>query len=322
MPNAQEKLILLGAGPMAEAYAAVLKDMGCVPTVVGRGQASAQRFRDATGLEVLEGGLEPNAEVVTHASAAIVATPVDQLAPNTRTLISMGVKRILVEKPAGLDPETVAEVLSDAEAAGAEVFIAYNRRFLESTQVAKKLIEEDGGATSLRVEFSEFSDRIGQIPSSPTIKENWLYANSTHVLDLGFFLAGFPQQLLAHVQGGLAWHPKGAQFVGHGVTQTNAAFSYHADWDAAPRWMVEVGTAKRTLTLQPLEALSYRDKTGFTVTPVELSGEKDATFKPGLWHQTDAFLSENSGGDLARLADHSAHMSKVYRTILNGGEMS
>jgi predicted dehydrogenase len=308
---------------MAEAYASVLMDLGETPVVVGRGESSAQRFSEKTGLETLTGGIHANLGKLKGISTAIVATPVDQLGSNTISLIKAGVSRILVEKPAGINPSTVEEVLDVAQSARAEVFVAYNRRFLASTRAARDLIEEDGGATSLRMEFSEFAHRIAPLPTAAHIKENWLYANSTHVLDLGFFLAGFPARLSAHTQGTLDWHPNAAQFVGHGKTETGAAFSYLADWEAAPRWMVEIGTPRRTVTLQPLEALSFRERTGFAVTQVELELDLDQTFKPGLWRQTAAFLKGGADErDLARLADHAAHMSGVYTAILEGGALS
>jgi predicted dehydrogenase len=305
---------------MAVAHAQVMKHLGLPVTAIGRGEASAESFRATTGLDVVTGGLDHALEALPlPASGAVIATPVDVLAANCLALIRAGVRRILVEKPAGLDPEQARELAQAAASAGAEVFVAYNRRFYASVRKAAELIAADGGALSLRLEFSEFSHRISALPSSAAVKQAWLYANSTHVLDLGFFLAGFPQAMSGDVAGHLDWHPAGARFVGHGRTVSGALFSWHADWDGAPRWMVEIATARRTLMFQPLEKLRYRDKTGFAETAVDLD-TADTDFKPGLLRQMEAFAAgSGAASGLCAIADHAAHMNGPYRAIRSGG---
>lgn len=309
------KIALIGAGPMAVAYAAALKDMDCEISVIGRGENSAAAFKEKTGLDVRTGGLEDylgSGEALPN--HAIVSTPVDALAPNTKALIAAGIKNILVEKPAGLTPEETQDLSDFAAANDAHVYVAYNRRFYASVMAAKKLIEADGGATSLRMEFSEYAFRIKDVPTAAHIKSQWLYANSTHVLDMGFFLAGYPKEILGMQAGGSDWHPAGSQFVGHGSLENGGLFSYHADWDAAPRWMVEVMTPKRTLMFNPLEKLNERSTEGFAITPVELEDDLDARYKPGLFAQTEAFLKGDSA-DLATIASHTDHMENIYKVI-------
>jgi len=245
---------------------------------------------------------------------AIVSTPVDALSPNTKSLISAGIKKVLVEKPAGLTPEEPQDLAEFATANNANVYVAYNRRFYASVMAAKRLIEADGGPTSLRMEFSEFAFRIKDVPTAAHIKSQWLYANSTHVLDMGFFLAGYPTSISGMEAGGSDWHPAGSQFVGHGRLEKGGLFSYQADWEAAPRWMVEVMTPKRTLMFNELEKLNERSPEGFAITPIELEDDLDTRFKPGLHAQTKAFLdSDNS--DLATIASHARNMEAIYKVI-------
>ena len=308
-------LALIGAGPMAMAYAAVLKDIGANTRVIGRGEASAATFKEKTGLDVRTGGLEDYlASGEKLPDYAIVSTPVDALSPNTKALVSAGIKNVLVEKPAGLTPEETQDLADFAAANDANVYVAYNRRFYASVAAAKALIEADGGATSLRMEFSEFAFRIKDVPTAAHIKSQWLYANSTHVLDMGFFLAGYPTDISGLQAGGSEWHPAGSQFVGHGRLENGGLFSYHADWDAAPRWMVEVMTPKRTLMFNPLEKLNERSPEGFAITPIALEDDLDTRFKPGLHAQTEAFLKGNTT-DLATIASHAHHMEDIYKVI-------
>jgi len=306
---------LIGAGPMAMAYIAVLKDLGVKTRVIGRGDRSAAAFKEKMGLDVRTGGLEDYLSSGEELPEfAIVSTPVDTLSPNTKALITAGVKNILVEKPAGLTPEETQDLADFVAANDANVYVAYNRRFYASVMAARKIIEADGGATSLRMEFAEYAFRIKDIPTPAHIKSQWLYANSTHVLDMGFFLAGYPNNISGMQAGGSEWHPAGSQFVGHGQLENGGLFSYHADWDAAPRWMIEVMTPKRTLMFNPLEKLNERSPEGFAITPIKLEDDLDKNFKPGLHAQTEAFLKGNDT-HLATIASHARHMEGIYKVI-------
>ncbi len=226
-------LWLVGAGIMARAYARVLTAIRSSCLVIGRGDVSAAGFEKDTRLPVRRGGLATFlAERPTPARHAIVAVPVQDLAACTTALLEYGVRHILVEKPAGLNRREIERVVAAAESHRANIFVAYNRRFHASTQRTRELIDADGGATSVDFEFTERSS-IGEMAKPPEVKARWFLANSTHVVDLAFFLAGEPVRLTAEIAGTLAWHPTGAVFTGSGRTDRNALFSYRADWGSA-----------------------------------------------------------------------------------------
>lgn len=304
-------LWLVGAGVMARDYARVLSALGSTWATIGRGAVSAAAFEQATSRPVREGGLAAFlAERPAPAVHAIVAVPVQDLAACTIALLEHGVGRVLVEKPAGLNRREIAWVGAVAEARGSEVHVAYNRRFHASTHTARELIAADGGATSLELEFTEWSHRIAELAKAPEVKARWFLANSTHVVDLAFFLAGHPVSLTAEVAGRLPWHPAGAVFAGSGRTAHGALFSYRADWQSAGRWGVDVYTAKRRLILRPLEALQQQARGSLTVEPVALDDALDREYKPGLFRQTAAFLA-GQGGTLCSLGEHRRRL-EVY----------
>ena len=53
-----KNILLIGAGPMAIEYAKILIDLKANITVVGRGKASAENFYKATGIDIIDGGIE------------------------------------------------------------------------------------------------------------------------------------------------------------------------------------------------------------------------------------------------------------------------
>jgi predicted dehydrogenase len=283
-------LWLIGAGPHAREYAKVLMDLQHPFEVIGRGAASAQDFQSSMGKSVRTGGLV--AELALHGAPeqAIVATSFDQLSAVASTLIRAGTRSILLEKPAALSLSDVRALNQLADEKGAQVGVAYNRRFYTSTTKARELILEDGGATSCVFEFTEWSHTIDPMPLPEVTKAAWMIANSSHVADLAFHLCGAPADWQAWQSGAMNWHPAAARFSGAGVTERGILFSYHADWDAPGRWGVEVLTRKRRFIFRPMESLQVTHLASTKVEPVVLNDKLDVNFKPGLYRQTQAFL--------------------------------
>lgn len=286
-------LWLIGAGVMAQDYSRVLQELHLPFEVIGRGVDSAEKFKKATGKQVRTGGLADALRTDKAPEKAIIAVGIEQLAHTTSELIHAGVKRIMVEKPAGLDLAKIVSLNRIAEENGASVLLAYNRRFYDSVQQARQFIAEDGGVLSAQFEFTEWSHVIAPLVKGAGVKERWLLGNSTHVIDLAFHLIGRPVDWKCWHAGSIDWHPAAARFAGAGVTDQDVMFSYLADWQAPGRWGVELLTAKRRLILRPMEQLH--------VTPlgtVQIEGMKpldnlDQDYKPGLYRQTQAFLEGN-----------------------------
>ena len=286
-------LWLIGAGTMAQDYAKVLQNFEQDFEVIGRGAVSAVQFELVSGHAVKQGGLSLALAVSAAPEQAIVAVGVEQLAVATIELIKAGTRRILLEKPGGLNTAEINAIGMTATKHGAEVLIAYNRRFYASTTLARELIAQDGGATSCIFEFTEWSHVIAPLVKAPGVKEAWFLANSTHVVDLAFHLCGFPKEWRPWHGGALDWHPSAARFCGSGITEQGVFFCYHADWEAPGRWGLEVLTRKRRFIFRPMEQLQVVQLGSVKVESVGLDDRLDKEFKPGLHGQVKAFLALN-----------------------------
>lgn len=286
-------LWLIGAGPHAQEYAKVLVDLGVPFEVVGRGAGSAQAFEANTGKSVITGGLGNALQTRTAPAAAIIAASFEQLADTALALINAGTKRILLEKPGGITVAELANVTQAARGHGTQVWVGYSRRFYASTKAAREMIAEDGGPVSCNFEFTEWSHLIEPMPLPAEVKNAWVIANSSHVMDLAFHLCGLPREWKGWHSGRMVWHEAGARFAGAGITDKDVLFSYHADWQAPGRWSVEVLTRKRRLIFRPTEQLQVTSLASVAVEKVLLDDELDIRFKPGLYRQTQAFLSQD-----------------------------
>ena len=308
------KVLLVGAGYMGKEYGKVLNALNVPYSVVCRSEESANKFNEELGVMPISGGVENTLECTDEKpDAAIVAVNVEFLASTVITLLNYGIKKILVEKPAGLNRDEILEVLQTSKSKDAQVYVAYNRRFYASTQKALEIIKKDGGVSSFNFEFTEWGFKIEKTSHSPIVKEEWLLANSTHVIDLAFFLGGYPKEMCSFNAGSLDWHSRASKYAGAGVTDDGVLFSYLANWDAPGRWAVEVLTSEHRLYFRPMEKLAVQKKGSVEIEEVEIDDKLDIEFKPGLYRQVESFLFDKDDDRLISIGDQINHLNFYER---------
>lgn len=289
-------ILIIGAGPMACEYTKILDSMKIPFTTIGRSEKSAAHYLEVTGHTAITGGYEDyfkteQDELPDH---CIIAVGEKKLGEATRAAIHAGIKNILVEKPGGIDSTDIKKVAIEAENCNANVYIGYNRRFYASVEKAKSIIEEDGGVLSFNFEFTEWGHVIGDLEKEDGVKENWFLANSSHVIDLAFYLGGTPKELASFTTGSLDWHPNAAIYSGAGITDKKALFSYQANWQAPGRWGLEFLTKNHRLYFRPIEKLQIQKLGTVAIEEYTLDDAIDFDFKPGLYKQVQAFLTNPS----------------------------
>ena len=307
---------LIGSGNIGAEYAKVLKSLKQDFLVIGRGAESAELFNSKTGIPVIPGGIDNFLRTNPAISdCAIVAVNIPNLKDTVISLSEAGIRNILVEKPGFLYPDELDVILSVLSSNNTNAYIAYNRRFYSSVIKAEEIIIADGGVTSFNFEFTEWGYILEKLNKTKGELENMLYGNSSHVIDMAFYMGGFPQKLIAYTSGSLSWH-KPAIFAGAGVSEKNALFSYQANWDAPGRWGVEVLTKKHRLIFRPLEKLQIQEIGSVEIKFIDIDNHLDVEFKPGFYLQTDAFIK----GDTTRLCSYQQqveHVKKFYSIISN-----
>ncbi len=311
---------LIGAGGMAQDYIKVLQGLEKNFVVIGRGEKTAKKCTETTGCEVQIGGLEEyllkKPEICSH---AIVAVGVEKLYETTKELLNYGVTNILVEKPGALYNWQFKELKNLGKEKNANIIIAYNRRFYASVLKAQEIIKQDGGVSSFNFEFTEWSHVIAPLVKAEGVKEKWFLGNSTHVVDLAFYLGGIPKEICSFSNGSLSWHPTSSNFSGAGVSKSGALFSYQANWESAGRWSVEILTKEHRLIFRPMEKLHIQKRGAIPQLFDEtIDYNIEEQYKPGLFLQTKNFL-EN---DLAKMCtiEEQFNMIDIYNKIANYGD--
>lgn len=309
----ENRVWIIGVGSIGSEYAKILNTLHVNYTAIGRGKESACKFKDTVGHDVITGGLSAYLENKPSAPIkAIVAVRTPDLAKTTIELIKYGVKEILCEKPGFMYPEEIDGVVDAERKYGSKVFIAYNRRFYSSTLKAEKIIKEDGGVTSFNFEFTEWISAFANRPADK-LPFRHFFTNSTHVVDLAFFLGGYPKEISCYTNDKFSWHNP-AIFAGAGISQKGALFSYQANWKSPGRWAVEILTPRHRLYFKPMETLQIQEMNSVKVTLLEIDDKLDKEFKPGFFLQTQAFIS----GDYSRictLEEQAENVKKYYMKI-------
>lgn len=314
----EKKIFLIGTGQMAIDYFAVLKDQNYDTTVIGRGEESAIKFESKTGVKPFVGGLQEyvNNNVLPANAYLIIATGTEALMPSLLLALQAGAYKILIEKPAAISIEELIENEEKLKPYSNNVFVAYNRRFYASVIEAKKMIEEDGGLQTMHFEFTEWAHKIEPLTKAAGVKENWFFANSTHVVDLAFYLGGKPVQWQSYSkEGRLKWHAK-TNFTGAGITDKGVLFSYLSNWESAGRWAIELLTEKRRIYLKPMESISVQEKGTVAVVENKFDDSADLQFKPGLKKQVEAYLNDDEI-NLLNIKNHLMAAREVYSRIVS-----
>lgn len=283
---------IVGAGNMGYEYAKILATMGRNFWVIGRSGDSVKKIKERIDCNAVQGGIQNHLGHTSNIPEfAIIAVNDEELARTALLLLRYGVKKILIEKPAGLNRDELLIVSDLARENNAKVYVAYNRRFYASVEKAKNIIDEDEGILSFIFEFTEWSHEIARLNKSKIVLENWLIANSSHVIDLAFYMGGKPVEIKTFHKGGLSWHPSASIFSGAGITEKAALFSYSANWESAGRWSLEILTKKHRLIFRPLENLQIQNIGSISTELVKIEDTFDTKFKAGLYKQIGAFLT-------------------------------
>lgn len=319
MPNnLKNSVLLIGASQMAIDYARVLLDQNINVDVISRGTVKANELKEKLGIEVLTGGLDLYIKNLNsnNYDCIINAVGQEQLFPTTCSLIKNGFDTLLIEKPGGLNAVEIKSLRDFSNSYNANVFIAYNRRFYSSVLEAQRIIEQDGGVLSFNFEFTEWSYEMKESKKPSIVKENWFLCNSSHVVDMAFYLGGRPKEITSYVAGGLDWHPSASKFAGAGRTENGALFSYQANWEAPGRWGLEILTRKHRLIFRPLEKLQVQEIGSLSCKFVAIEDELDRKYKPGLYRQVLNILKADFDS-LCSINEHILNLA-FYENIMYG----
>lgn len=307
-----KSVLIIGAGNIANQYAIALSNMKIKDvTIISKSQESANKMNGKFGFQTISGGYEKNLPLLKKMDLVIVATHVSLLLSATESALESGQTNILVEKPVSIYSKNLFDFVKRVKTHN--VRVAYNRMVYPNFILLKQLVENEGGITSCHFTFTEWLNTIDFQTNPSEVYSRWGVSNSLHVISMAMELIGMPKELSPYKFGKLDWHPTGSIFVGSGITEKNIPFSYHANWESAGRWGMEVMTKENAYRLIPLEGLYVckKNTTDWLKMPFKIAYPN---VKQGLAEEIALMLNDDMKQNLVSL-EKAAKFVKIAEEI-------
>ena len=279
---------VIGAGWMAEQHLPVLsvmegvKVVGITSRTLARAQTLAQKFNISccvSGIDQMIFEAKPDALLVLVSEESMPDVCVRLLKDYCLPLF--------IEKPAGLAQEETKCLADIAREKRVPTMVGYNRRYYSIFHKGIEVIRQHGKLCGVSVEGHERMWRVREMNKfSDKILQNWIYANSTHTIDLLRFFGGEPSSVSAVTHS--RFEKKGDQIAAIMEFDSGAIGNYSAHWYSPGGWRVVLYGDGVTVEFKPLESGRWTDK-DFKVTEI-VPDEVDVKLKPGLYRQMEGFL--------------------------------
>ena len=235
------KILLIGSGPMSLEYLKVLDHYNFQVVVVSKSKRNFNLINEKyNNVECFCLKNLKEFKNTNDFEFAINCVSIESLYQVSKDLISLGLKKILIEKPGCLDINELEDLIELSKKNKTLLKIALNRRHFNSTIYIKNELKKLK-VTSAHIDFTEWIKGIDKGKYSSKSLNKWLFSNSIHVIDLFFYLFGLPKEInnFPSESNKIPWHPSASIFIGNGEFKSKGKFSYKADWNGPGRWAIE-----------------------------------------------------------------------------------
>ena len=216
----------------------------------------------------------------------MVLVSANQIYDVALNLIPTGIP-LFLEKPPGLIPEQTKALTGLANNHGTKNMVGFNRRYYSIFHKGIELINQNGGLLGVAVEGHERFWKIVDRDIPNEIRENWIYANSTHTIDLLRLFGGEVEQINA-LKNSLK-EKNGDQFVASMKFVSGTIGTYTSHWFSPGGWTVTLYSDTIAVQFKPLEKGIWID-TDFQQHDI-MPDEVDIKYKQGFYRQMEAFVN-------------------------------
>ncbi|MDA9651239.1 Gfo/Idh/MocA family oxidoreductase [Pelagibacteraceae bacterium] len=280
MSNKVLNVSIVGAGYMAEEYLKVLSDLpeynviGIFSRSINKCKKLKKKYKSLIVFDSIQ-----NMQASSKSDLLIVTCS----AESTRIVAEDVTKypwTILFEKPIGLGIKEYEEINKLCLERNCKAYVALNRRYYSSTE---KLIEMLGQIDSPRfIEINDQENIDADVKKNRNSKvvENWMFGNSIHLIDYIDLLC---RGSLYEIKIMNSWNFDNPNLVSARLFFNSGDIAdYKAIWNAPAPWGVRVFTKDKYFISQPIENLSFIDKSSRQLINID-SEEVDKKYKPGLY---------------------------------------
>ena len=218
--------------------------------------------------------------------ALMILVSANQIYDVAVNLIPAGIP-LFLEKPPGLLPEQTKTLTGLANKHGTKNMVGFNRRYYSIFHKGLEIINQNGGLLGLAVEGHERFWKIAERDIPDEIRQNWIYCNSTHTIDLLRLFGGEVEQINA-LKNSLK-EKNGDQFVASMKFVSGTIGTYTSHWFSPGGWTVTLYSDTIAVQFKPLEKGIWID-TDFQQHDI-MPDEVDIKYKQGFYKQMEAFVN-------------------------------
>lgn len=316
----QEKICtvaVVGAGYMAREHIRAFADFPNVRIagITSRTKARAELLAAEYNIPHVCDSVD---ELYEKTKADLVVVCVPELAANqvSRSVFEYPWTALL-EKPVGYDLNDAEEITAMAKSKNRKAFVALNRRYYSSTRAVLSDMQQNEDIRFIHIQDQEDPKRALEAGQPKLVVENWMFANSVHVIDY-FYMFG--RGKIVAVEPIIPWQPKSPWIVVAKVLFDSGDIGlYEGIWSGPGPWSASINTAKKRWEMRPLEQAAFQldGQRKLEQFPVDSTDQK---FKPGLWLQAQEAISAALGKptDLPTLDDALRTMKLVGAIFKHG----
>ena len=274
------KTVLIGFGDIAEKYLPVLKELNCeIIGVVARNHEKALEKSKKFGISNVFRTIEDIP--IDECDFLMNLTSADTIATTLKKII-VWKKPIFTEKPVGFGINEIQELINQNKKFNSDIMVGTNRRFYSIFHQALQFLKErDKTIESIKIDAPERFSDINQEKFNSKIKENWMFANSIHCIDLIRFFGGDVKKIESNSI------IEEYDFKANGICNNNIDFSYSSNWKKHSKWNISIFADEIKIIFEPIENGKIIMKNKDTqIVP----SKEDLKFKPGFYAQISHFL--------------------------------
>ena len=285
------KISIIGAGRIAENYISVIKEFKNIKLIgiISKSKASSKKKALKHKIPYHGNSLKKMMEFIKPDIVIVCVTPTDTKKVCLNLLNYKCV--ILVEKPVGLSVNDSKKVLEKSQNSKGKIFVAFNRRFFSSTLILLKKLKKNKNKRIVYVSDQEDTRAAKKNGHSKKVINNWMYANSIHLIDYFTFLCR--GKIITVISKKIKINENEYYKYAKILFSSGDVGFYNAYWNRPAPWKISVSSNNSYYQLYPIEKLTEKNKAG-QIKNYE-SSKYDTKYKPGFYLMVKNLLKVYTG---------------------------
>lgn len=307
------RVAIVGAGIIAQEHARAFLDIDGIEIagVTSRSIQPLENFATKFNVKNKCSSIQ-DLYKTTQAELVIITVSVDQI---SKVLLECAQHpwTILVEKPLGINFIESQNLLRELGEVTNRIFVALNRRHYSTFLKLEQIINMDSSQRLIKITDQEDQFAARLAGSSFSVTENWMFANSIHLIDI---LRQFGRGQVTAIKQQSKW--KSMATMKHQVSisfDSGDIGTYECQWNKPGPWSVSVEKENLFWIMKPLEKLEQILKTGEIIEMTPKS-DWDIKFKPGFRRQAELMIAQ-----LERKESKIASFQDAFMTMQLVNEM-